>query len=452
VTAVSRKAVVLFVHGFGSSSECWKGLLPLMGEDERVTSRYELATWDYPTKWVEVNLLGRVPRLQELGRALAAELGLPRYRGREITLVGHSQGGLVIQSYLAEELMRGNASALRAIRQAIFFATPSEGSTTGMSLRLLFSSLFTNPQELTLRVLNPDMSDIRSTIRERIVGAVSDTDNACRIPIHAFCGLQDNVVVEASARGVFDSVRSVKGTHFSIIKPVNRGDPRYTEFVDLLNDPGGHSHLFEVERYVTTLRITPTAAREIHTVSEKSSRVVPYDNVATLKRTVTFAASNRCKHHYVIQYGTRSGGYVVGQPSHPNQASAADMGRADDTGTFYRFEFEPEFGEEYCLNLEVYNGFSEGERDVHFHLGDHSYYRRMRYVVDLSPYVEAGYTVSKEPRLYLDPKDVGHGQLCGQRAAREPLVPKNEAAGVYTWELENVRQGVVDMVWDVTRM
>jgi len=42
--------------------------------DEQVTSRCEFVIWEYPTKWVELNLLGRIPRLQEIGRSLAGEI------------------------------------------------------------------------------------------------------------------------------------------------------------------------------------------------------------------------------------------------------------------------------------------------------------------------------------------------------------------------------------------
>jgi pimeloyl-ACP methyl ester carboxylesterase len=332
-----RKPIVVFVHGFGSTSKCWDTLLRLLGGDERITSRYELATWDYPTKWVEVNLLGRIPRLQELGRALAAELDSPRYRGRELTLIGHSQGGLVIQSYIADALQHGQAEALQEVRQAIFLATPSEGSMTGISLRRLFSLLFTNPQEVSLRVLNPDVSEIRSLIRERVVGAVKESDGTSRIPIHSFYGLQDDIVVEASARGVFDSVRPMRGNHFSILKPENLADPRYAELVEPLLEPGGHSHRFEVAEYVTELRVEPRAPQEIRTPSTTNPRVVQYDNYAVLKRSVVFAPSNRCKHNYFIQYATRGDGYVVGHPSHPNAASAADTGRGEDSGTYFRF-------------------------------------------------------------------------------------------------------------------
>jgi pimeloyl-ACP methyl ester carboxylesterase len=178
-----RKPAILFVHGFGSSRKCWARLAELLGGDPRVAERYELAFWDYPTSWVSLNLLGRIPRLAELGRALGNELDGPSYRGRELVLVGHSQGGLVIQSWFAQVLQAGEGHRLRSVRQAIFLATPSLGSTTAMSLRRLVSTLITNPQEVTLRVLDPDVSDIRAVIHERLVAATTDSDLAWRVPV-----------------------------------------------------------------------------------------------------------------------------------------------------------------------------------------------------------------------------------------------------------------------------
>ena len=60
----------------------------------------------------ELNLLGRIPRLQEIGRSLADEIDSPAYRGRPLTLVGHSQGGLVILSYLSDVLSRVQAAII----------------------------------------------------------------------------------------------------------------------------------------------------------------------------------------------------------------------------------------------------------------------------------------------------------------------------------------------------
>jgi pimeloyl-ACP methyl ester carboxylesterase len=448
------KGIILFIHGFGSSHRCWQRILELLRSDDRIAPRYDLATWDYPTKWFEMNVLGRIPRLQELGRALGDELDSPRYRGRPVTLVGHSQGGLVIQSYFVELLQAGRGSRLRDIAQAILFATPSEGSTTAMSLRRILSAVFRNPQEITLRVLDPDVADMRAVIRERVVAATRDTDLSWRVPIHAFSGMQDDIVPEASARGPFDSVKRVKGTHFSILQPEDLTDPRYGEFAELLLDPGGHPHRFEVERYETTIRVEPRDHQTIRTVSEKNPRDVEFDNVASIRRRVRFADGNRCTNPFTIRYSTRSGGYVVGHASHANEAPPAEKGRADDTGTFYQFDFTPRPGAgDYVLAVDVYKGFDEGERELHFHLGDHSHYRHMVYVLDLSRYVAGGHVVTRPPELYLHPEDHEHGELCRTRGARDPLAPASSTPdGIYTWELHDIRRAIVDIVWDVAEL
>ena len=60
-----------------------------------------------------------------------------------------------------------------------------------------------------------------------------------------------------ATRGVFDNIKEVKGTHFSIIQPSDRPDARYAEFVELLLEPGGHAHRFDVETYECVVRVEP---------------------------------------------------------------------------------------------------------------------------------------------------------------------------------------------------
>ena len=105
-------------------------MLELLQGDDQVTARYEFVTWDYPTKWVELNLLGRIPSLQEIGRSLAAEIDLPQYRGRRVTFVGHSQGGLVIQSYIAA-LLQAVKAQLRDVNRRSSVPPPAKGLDDG---------------------------------------------------------------------------------------------------------------------------------------------------------------------------------------------------------------------------------------------------------------------------------------------------------------------------------
>lgn len=449
---MKTKEKILFVHGFGSSSKCWKAMIELLSKDERVASRYELETWDYPTKWFNMNILGRIPRLKELGLALHDEIDSPKYQDRPLTLVGHSQGGLVIQSYFASLLEDGKASELSRIRQAIFIATPNEGSVTGFNLRRLASTLFRNPQELTLRVLNPDVGDLRSTILKRIVTTTRDTNIAWRVPIHAISAIEDNIVPEISARGPFDNVKRIHGTHFSIIKPKTHEDKRYTEFVELLLDPGGHRHRYEIESYETAIRVEPRK-KQLITTKGNNPRIVEFDNYGTITRKVRFAKSNRAKNKYTIRYGTRSDGYIVAHMSHENEAPPNQIGLGEDYGTYCQFDFTPESDQDYSLKVEIYKGFDEGNRDVHFHLLNNSHYRRLRYEVDLSAFVNGGFEISREPSLYLYYKDVEHNALCSKRNLGKPIPPISKTTqGLYAWEVNDICEGVVDIVWDVKKI
>lgn len=446
------KDVILFIHGFGSSHRCWEPLIKLLSEDEQIISRYDLTTWDYPTSWFSLNMLGRIPGLRELGRALGEEIDSPQYRGRTLTLVGHSQGGLVIQSWMADLLQKGEAVRLRDIRQVFLIATPNSGSTTVMGLRLLASSLFTNPQEATLRVLCPDVAELQSVIRERIVYPTHDSTTCWRVPIHAFCGMQDAIVTEASARGCFDSVKRVPGNHFTIVRPPQRGDPRYSELIERLLDPGGHVHRFEVESYSTVLRVEPCAPTEISVESRKNPRTVTYDNHASWRRTVRFAPANRCRDAFTLRYKTRKDGYLVAKLSHDdNLAPPAEIGRWKDDCTECRFDFKDDGESGHWLDVHVYKGFDVGERDIHFHLGDHSFYRTMEYEIDLSAYLRAGYQITQSPRCYFQNRDHECNELCRNPSASNLVAPTSArvAEGTWLFRFRNISGGVISIMWDV---
>jgi hypothetical protein len=450
---MQEKDCILFVHGFGSTPQkCWGPMLALLRGDEGITSRYELDTFGYPTSWIEMNILGRIPALPELGRALAGRIHSSKYRGRTLTLVGHSQGGLVILSYFQHLLSNGRAQELRPVRQAIFFATPFGGSVKGMSVRQMASTMITNPQELTLRALNPDIAQMNSTIQTSVIKATSDCETSWRIPLHAFGGLQDDVVPEASAREGIENFTPIMGDHLSIVNPLDRNDERYTRLADLLLAPGGHAHRFEIDHYETVVTVEPRERQTIHLPSERNPRDVEYDNFGTIRRTVRFSPANCCMDTFTIQYETQKNGYVIGHPSHHNEAADEVQQNAANGGVRYQFDFKPNSQHPFCLQVDIYNGFGEGNRDVHFHHKNNCHRRRMTYVLDLSAYVAAGYEV-KSPRLFLDPDRTTHDDLCHQRILDNPVpVDSSTPNGVYRWELHEVREGVVDILWNVAEI
>ncbi len=449
------KAVILFVHGFGSSGKCWDKLRTLLAEDNRINSRYELRCFEYPTAWFGINPFHRIPRIQEIARSLRELIDSPDFYERELTLVGHSQGGLVIQSYLSQILSAGEGERLDSVRQVILFATPNLGSTFISPLRKLMSILVFNPQERLLRVLEPEIAEIRTVITERVVNAKASTSTAWPIPIHIFYGLRDRVVAEASARGTFGekNITPLDADHFTILNPKDSQDMRYLEFVEALIEPSGHVNVFEVTRYETKIKVEPSLKKQEHEWKHGDTiRTVHSNNICYIDRSVRFSRKNRCVNPpFTIRYSTRHGGFLKYKTSHVNEANPEEKGKYDDYGNEVIFRFTPRPGETYDLKVEVYGGFGKDQRDVHFHLGRDSYFKERGYTLDLSGYVALGYSISQVPKLYFHPNDPGHGELCNQRGIGRDVEPTEiDQGGIWRWELARVRQGVVDIVWDIS--
>lgn len=443
---------IVFVHGFISSEKCWRPFLDLLQSDPDIKSEFELECFGYPTRVLSLDPRKRLPRLKEVASHLHGTLDSPRFVGRELTLVGHSQGGLIILRYLVDMLLKGRGRALSPVRQVVLFATPSRGSTFLSLPRRIMSHFFFNPQERSLRVLDPDIDDLMREVRQRIVSSENAVDDEWPVPVHSFWGQEDKIVAEASARGPFDSVQALPGHHSSIIAPRDRSDPRYSEFKEVLLEPGGHTKVFEVESYETTIKVEP-----LGTVTSKKvlsggrRRTVRTDNLGHILRRVRFSRTNRCRSLFEIRYGTRSDGYIEGQTSSENEAKPAEIQRYEDYGTEFVYKFTPEPGKTFSLNVDVWKGFDAGERDVHFHLGRQSYLKRLRYELDLSAYSTVGYDVVKPPTLYLHPEDLGHSEMCSRRSVGEPQEPVQVDGGTWRWEMANRRHGVIDIVWDVAK-
>jgi hypothetical protein len=371
-------------------------------------------------------------------------------------LVGHSQGGLVILRYVIDKLNKGKVEDLYRLRLVVLVATPNLGSTLLSGTRKLLSIFFINPQERTLRVFNRQIAQVRTTITERVVGGRGETAVDWPIPVQCIYGMEDGVVPAASAQGPFEDevLVPLPGDHFSIIRPTDRNDPRYIALAEALLAPCGHKCVYEVDLYDIRVAIEPIPGGRLFEFPRAGRTIrVRTDNVAQIDRTVRFSRKNRCNELYMLRYGTRNDGFIRPQMSHRNEASTQDQQVYDDYGTSVTFGFRPIKGEDYRLNLKVYKGFEAGHRDVHFHLapsGKKVYFKSVRLGLDLSAYLDAGWTVLDAPRLFHHLRDEGHSQLCTQRDLGEPIPEQSmDASGIWTWELTNLRGGVIDVIWEV---
>jgi pimeloyl-ACP methyl ester carboxylesterase len=452
----ARRAI-FFVHGFNSSKATWDPLLLLLKQDPAITAEFDLHTFSYETALGAIPVVRRLPTLDEAGKSLAATLtaellgpnGQERYI--DMTLVGHSMGGLIIQSALLDLMTpAGSARTLDHIRQVILFATPNFGSTTLGRLRSLIARAMANPQERALRLFSEEGRRIHEAIRDRIVFARRRARDEYPIPFYCFWGRTDEVVVPESALGHFAAGEPLPGDHFGVHCPASRDEPGYRRFVDALQYPHGHANIWELERFTMGVKVAPAApGSEVVAQHGGKHRTVVHDNVATVSRRVAFSRHNRCREPYVLKYGTRNGGWIVPRISEPHITPADKLRFYDDNGMDAYYEVEPAPGTTAWLDLTVYKGFDAGHRDFHMHLGRQSVFRRVSYEVDLSAYRAAGWDITT-PRLYFHPADSGDHTLCAKREKINPDPPQHvDASGVWKWDLEFVTEGVIDIVWDV---
>jgi hypothetical protein len=400
------------------------------------------------------------PTLRQIASLLADFLSQPRFTGRQLALVGHSQGGLVIQAYFVLLLEARQARQLSRIRQAIFIATPNLGSifldrTRRLTDRMLkfVSRSFLHPQERLLRALQPEIMEIQKQLLGNIVSAGTRSDEAFPIPLQCFYGSQDKVVLDVSAQSFFTHevcIPLVAG-HMDIIKPRDTMDERYAKLVDALLQPIGHANVVEVERYDTNLRVEPYDGRDGVEVSYgHSRRTVFTDNRALLSRRMMISRKNRCRNSCDISYLTNADGFVRPIPAELlEKVELKERTRYENHGREFNFVFSPLSGETYDVTIEILRGFEAGDRQIHFHLGPSRYHQLLTYRLDLTAYLQAGYRMTQSPRLYFDDGETHRCEQIWTRPSLEPMSSDHE--GMWQWELHNVRQGAVGLAWDLDR-
>ena len=89
----------------------------------------------YATSLVSPNPLRRIPTFDTVADSLKEFLETEAEGFRRLVLVGHGQGGLVVQRYLARMLGAGRGRELAQIRRIVLFACPNSGSGIGLNLR-----------------------------------------------------------------------------------------------------------------------------------------------------------------------------------------------------------------------------------------------------------------------------------------------------------------------------
>jgi pimeloyl-ACP methyl ester carboxylesterase len=450
------RTTVVFVHGFISDPSCWDPFINrLQKDDDFVGKGYLFTRFQYPTKFIEWNASKRIPEIDECSNLLDLFLrNQPKYD--QLFLVGHSMGGLVIQGFLAQKIKAQLGTQLAKIRSMILFATPNRGSTILSSLRGIFSKFRKNPQEEDLRVLDKEVAETSDVITRSILAAKSVDKGCCPIPFRVFWGLQDDVVPEVSARGAFVAASALPGGHHEILQcdPVETTDQRYPALKNALLDPVGHPSIYEIELFEVNLAVSPVEPETTFTLSGDVKPItIKTDNVAIRTTRLVLSEQNRCTEPYEQFYRSDQGLVELLSLTQPNDALDEIKSEYHDTGKKFSYVFTPNGEKTFSMKLRIYNGFGGGQRAWHNHMNANARYKLFRFILNLLGYREAGYQMSQGPDMFYYPQNIMDHTLCTNRVGETPLpyLPGTEP-WLRTWEIPNVRGGVIDLVWDVKKL
>ena len=216
-------ADLVLIHGFWSSPATWNRLTAQLSHDPDLAGLrihgfgYEsprLPRWFFsPT---------RIPDYNDIAQSLPAYLAAHVPGRTPIVIVTHSQGGLILQRFLAWMLTEGRGRELARIQAIVMLSCPNEGSEYLASIRAV-TGFNRHPQASQLDVLEREVGEARRIVLRQIVNASTLDDRHCPIPIYVYSGRTDNIVIRQSAQSAFPYAEVLPGDHFSILVPDSPG-------------------------------------------------------------------------------------------------------------------------------------------------------------------------------------------------------------------------------------
>ena len=217
-------ATLITIHGFWSSPATWERLNEVWRADEELRGlRIHPFGYPSPKKPRLPFSVTRVPDYNDIAQTLATEYATVLAGASDMVVVTHSQGGLILQRFLAWMVSEGRARELSRIRSAVMLACPNGGSEYLESLRRALGYR-RHPQTGSLQVLDRQVADTQRTVLQRIVNAAVVDDHQCRIPFHVYAGGSDEIVTAASAQAAFPGASTIAGNHFTILDPAAPGN------------------------------------------------------------------------------------------------------------------------------------------------------------------------------------------------------------------------------------
>jgi pimeloyl-ACP methyl ester carboxylesterase len=211
-------ADLVLVHGFWSSSATWDRLTAFLRDDPDLTG-LRIHTFGYESPKLRWPFSpARIPDYNDIAQSLPAYLATHAPGTTPIAMVTHSQGGLILQRFLAWMLNEGRGRELARCRLAVMLSCPNEGTEYARSIRAA-AGFRRHAQAGQLDVLDHEVREARRIVLRQVVNATTIDDRHCPIPVYAYSGRTDNIVRRESAQSVFPNAEVLPGDHFSILDP-----------------------------------------------------------------------------------------------------------------------------------------------------------------------------------------------------------------------------------------
>jgi hypothetical protein len=207
---------VVFVHGLaGNPAKSWGKMISVCATDPAFDN-YSLSCFSYPSKRFRIPFTSPIARLQELARGLETELETLHSERREVILVAHSLGGLIVRQYVMNAV-KSNRPFIAT--KLMLFAVPNTGSALAAAAK-------TVPWDNGVLEQLGFNSDILDMLNEDWVRYAVET----KLPVQYVVGGADTIVKPESARPFYgqDNVSTLVGqTHRSIVDATGIDDIRY---------------------------------------------------------------------------------------------------------------------------------------------------------------------------------------------------------------------------------
>ncbi|MFF3884288.1 NB-ARC domain-containing protein [Streptomyces sp. NPDC001914] len=225
---------IVFIHGIASGPQAWNELLALMTADDRFTEGFSFELFEYDSRLVGNRMLTRVPTYRTAADKLRTRFARYRTSYDRLIFVTHSQGGLVLQTFLSRVLGTSDGEELRCIAKIVLIACPNGGSGIFLTPRRVVGILYPHAQERRLRPLDEEIADTHRHVVQSVDKATEVTAGMCPIPITAYAAENDRIVNRASAYGSFRAHGVLPGNHATVIRPASAKDPGYLDLSEEL--------------------------------------------------------------------------------------------------------------------------------------------------------------------------------------------------------------------------